>query len=166
MFRRNFCKALTALSLVGMSTSAFAMTNSELARQSKLKIVNMIDQTETILGLEDFQKLPVTRLQTVTPWTDGMHEFEGVYVKDIAQKYGASSGKGRAVAFNDYQIEFELKDVVEKGGFLAFKRDGEPLSRRDKGPFWVVFPWSERPELDIRSVHGLSIWQLVELSFN
>jgi hypothetical protein len=42
--------------------------------------------------------------------------------------------------------------------------NGEILTPRDKGPIWVVFPWSDHPELDTRQARQRSIWQLVEMT--
>lgn len=166
MLRRKFCISFAIAGLMATSSVANAMTNSQLARQSMLKISNASTGTETFLGVDNWAKMPTHTLRTVTPWTDGIIEFEGVYLQDLVAEFGENSKNGRARAFNDYQIEFELDDVLSKGGFLAFKRDGQEMSRRDKGPYWIIFPWSDRPELDTRAVHGLSIWQLVDLSFN
>lgn len=166
MQRRQFSGSLAAFTALALSSQAKAMTNSQLARQALLKISNARQGSETLLSFDEFQNLPVATIETVTPWTDGKITFEGVWVKDLVEKFGAGAKMGQATAFNDYRIKFELPEIVEKGGFLAFKRDGEPMSRRDKGPYWLIFPWSDRPELDTRTVHGLSIWQLVDLSFS
>ncbi|MCH8808257.1 MAG: hypothetical protein IH993_00260, partial [Proteobacteria bacterium] len=40
---------------------------------------------------------------------------------------------------------------------------GEILRTRSKGPLWVIYPWSERPELRTQVVYGRSIWQIKEL---
>lgn len=165
MIRRQVICALMAAGFASAGYSAQAMTNSQLARQSMIKISNAASQSENVLSVDELEQMPTATLATVTPWTDGAVEFEGIYMVDIVERFGDAATVGKAMAFNDYQIEFEIADVIEKGGFVAFKRDGEPLSRRDKGPFWLVFPWSERPELDTRAVHGLSIWQLVDLTF-
>lgn len=166
MLRRQFVAGVVAsVSLLSASPSN-ALTSGQLARKSLLKISNTTDGTETVIGIDDLRNMPTSKLTTTTPWTDGAIEFEGVYFRDIVTRFGSGAKVGRATAFNDYQIDFELSEIMAKDGFLAFSQDGKPMSRRDKGPFWVVFPWTERPELDTRSVHGLSIWQLVDLSFN
>jgi len=41
--------------------------------------------------------------------------------------------------------------------------DGEPLSVRDKGPIWIVYPRDEFPELATPEVNSRWIWQLVTL---
>ena len=43
------------------------------------------------------------------------------------------------------------------------KMNGEILRTRNKGPLWVIYPWSEQPELRTQIVYGRSIWQIKEL---
>ena len=34
---------------------------------------------------------------------------------------------------------------------------------RDRGPMWIIYPWSEHPEISDEIHHGRSIWQLESL---
>ena len=34
---------------------------------------------------------------------------------------------------------------------------------RDKGPLWIVFPWSEHPELVTERIRTWAVWQLTRL---
>ena len=85
-----------------------------------------------------------------------------------AARQGAAGGGRhrrpvRAIALNEYAVEFSAGDATAKGAFLARTMDGRELTVRDKGPFWMIFPWSQRPELGTASVQALSVWQLREL---
>lgn len=113
------------------------------------------DDALAALGAED--------LATRTPWTQGVPRFGGVPLAKALAAAGAAGDSVRAVAVNDYAVEFSAGDVTAKGGFLARTMDGRPLTVRDKGPFWMIFPWSERPELETASVQAMSVWQLREL---
>ena len=37
---------------------------------------------------------------------------------------------------------------------------GQAMSVRDRGPFWIMLPLSERPELDDPLYHRFMVWQL------
>ena len=69
----------------------------------------------------------------------------------------------RASALNDYTIEIPIAELRQYPVLLALDRDGQPLSVRHRGPIWLVYPWSDFPELDDRVHRQRSIWQLVEL---
>ena len=49
------------------------------------------------------------------------------------------------------------------GAFLATRIDGQPMRVKDKGPIWIVYPWSGNPALDTPPFHARSIWQLRSL---
>ena len=68
-----------------------------------------------------------------------------------------------AVALNDYRAEIPATDFAAYGPILATRVDGTPLRVRDKGPLWVVYPWSANPQIDNIEFHSRSIWQVKTL---
>ena len=75
----------------------------------------------------------------------------------------AIGGRGetlRAVAINDYSVTIPTTDLQTYPVLLAIKRDGEYMRIRDKGPLWIIYPWSDYPELRTEVYHARSIWQL------
>jgi hypothetical protein len=34
---------------------------------------------------------------------------------------------------------------------------------RDRGPVWLLYPWTERPELDTPEFRERAIWQLAQI---
>jgi hypothetical protein len=165
MRRRTFLTAGAAMAAISLNGPAESMTTGQLARKSMLRLNNRAGGGERVLSMDDMQALPATEIVTETPWTDGEIRFSGVSLKDLVAAHGGQATKARATAFNDYSIEVDLADAIRHGAVVAYLRDSEPMSRRDKGPFWIVFPWSERPELSTNAVESLSIWQLVEIEF-
>ena len=118
---------------------------------------------ELVLDDAALSALGPEELATSTPWTEGVPRFGGVPLAKALKAAGADGGSVRAIALNDYAVEFQAGDAIAKGAFLARTMDGRELTVRDKGPFWMVFPWSERPELRTASVKAMSVWQLREL---
>ena len=118
---------------------------------------------ELVLDDDALAALGAEELATRTPWTEGVPRFGGVPLAKALGAAGATGDRVRAVALNEYAVEFSAGDAIAKGAFLARTMDGRELTVRDKGPFWMVFPWSERPELGTASVQALSVWQLREL---
>jgi hypothetical protein len=43
---------------------------------------------------------------------------------------------------------------------LALERDGAPMSVRDKGPIWVIYPYDSGSEWRSEQVFSRSIWHL------
>jgi hypothetical protein len=43
--------------------------------------------------------------------------------------------------------------------------DGVPLSKRDKGPIWMIYPMSDHEELRDPVYNSRLIWQVVKLEY-
>jgi hypothetical protein len=114
--------------------------------------------------LAELESLGTEALRTTTPWTRGMQAFSGVPLLRLLQATGGGAVPMRAEALNRYAVALDAEDATLRAGLLATRWDGQPMRVRDRGPIWLVFPWSERPELDRPEVHERSIWQLRRLT--
>lgn len=111
----------------------------------------------------DIMRLAGDSLHTRTPWTDGLLHFQGVTLAALLSDAGLNSEQMRARSLNGYSVDIPVQTAIERGAFVAVQLDGEPMKVRDKGPFWIVFPWTNRPELLNHEVRSWSIWQLQRL---
>jgi hypothetical protein len=142
-------------------------TAGELARANGtvlLTVTGLIDKTNddgaALLDEEMLSTFPEHRIDTRTPWTVGVIRFEGVLLKDVLAATGATGDTLFAEAINGYRIEFPLSDAEEFGVLLAMRMDGEPLSRRDKGPLWIVYPRDTIPAVRDERYDSRWVWQL------
>ncbi len=111
--------------------------------------------------LPGLEALGVETLETRTPWTGNeTRRFQGVPLARLLAAVGAEGARLRAIALNDYAITADIAELVAAGGFLATRQDGQPLRIRDRGPIWLIFPWSSRPDLDTPTLRERSIWQI------
>jgi hypothetical protein len=115
------------------------------------------------LDLEVLSTLGTKILVTETIWTDGPQEFEGVELTTLTDALGISTGTLKAIAHNDYAVEIPLSDVTTKGALIAFKRNGDTMHLREKGPIWIVFPYDHDAMYRSEVVHSRSIWQLARI---
>ncbi len=127
-------------------------------------ISGRIDRTNG-KGVADFDRamleaMPFTTIETMTPWTDEVARFEGPLARDLMKRVGARGSRVRATAINDYAVDIPMADFERYPVILAMKMNGQVLRTRNKGPLWVIYPWSERPELRNKVVYGRSIWQI------
>ena len=113
-----------------------------------------------VFDLAMLQALPVTSFVTTTIWTDGPQEFTGVALVDLLEALGLEGGMLRATAINDYAVDIPAADAVEGGPILAFARNGDAMSVREKGPLWVVYPYDSNADYRTELVYSRSIWQL------
>ena len=110
--------------------------------------------------LED---IGLTSMRTSTIWTDGVKEFAGPLARDVLAMVGAKGSNVVATALNDYKVTIPVSDFENYPVLLALSMDGQKLSRRDKGPMWIVYPRDEYPELASPETNTKWIWQLKEL---
>ncbi len=113
--------------------------------------------------LAALQAMPVTKFQTTTMWTEGAHSFQGVEIKTLLDELAVTSGTLLATAINDYRIEIPVAEIAAGGPIIAYLMDGMPMSVRDKGPLWVVYPYDSDPQYQSEVVFSRSIWQLNRL---
>jgi hypothetical protein len=129
-----------------------------------LEINGNVEQTRTFT-LAQLQALGVASIATSTAWTDGTRQFEGVLVRDVLATIGPiTSDYVRARALNDYQADIPISDFFNFDVILAWSMDGQALSRRDKGPLWIVYPRDSLPQLSEERYEHRWVWQLNELS--
>ena len=81
-------------------------------------------------------------------------------VSRLLDALGAAGTELRTFALNDYAVTIPIAELRAYPVLLALDRDGQPLSVRERGPLWVIYPWSQHPELDDRVHRQRSIWQL------
>ncbi len=109
------------------------------------------------------ERIGITKIATTTSWTDGVTQFEGVLARDLLRAVGATGDVVTARAINDYSIEIPRSDFESYDVLFALRMNGVDLTRRDKGPLWVVYPRDKHPELRDPKVDAKWIWQLVQL---
>ncbi len=108
--------------------------------------------------------LPRHRIETSTPWTDGPNVFEGVLLSDLFDFLGVKDARTlRAVALNEYEIVIPFSEAIDHGALLAMYMDGKPLTRRDKGPIWIVYPRDGNPRIQDERHDARWVWQLVRI---
>jgi hypothetical protein len=98
--------------------------------------------------------------ETTTPWYSGPVTFEGV---PLAKVMAAVAAKGETlvvVALNNYSAEVPMEDALKYNVILAYKRNGEYMTVRDKGPLFIVYPYDSMPELKNQKFYSRSVWQL------
>jgi len=100
---------------------------------------------------------------TSTIWTDGVSEFEGVKLSTLAKLFGIESGVFVGYAINDYSVEIPVSDAYDHQPIIAYKRNGEFMSVRDKRPLWIIYPYDLDPATNTELIYSRSIWQLDRL---
>ncbi len=116
------------------------------------------------LTLEQLAAMPQTTVVTRNEFSDGPVAYRGPLARDVIDllELGAEETL-RFTAANDYYVDIPTEDFRRYDVILALEADGKLLSRRDKGPLWLMYPISDHVDLsDPAYIHRL-IWQLVRI---
>ena len=108
----------------------------------------------------DLEALGTETFTTSTIWTDGPQTFTGMLLAALTAAIGVNDGSLRASAINDYSVLIPVSDGVAGGPIIAFLRNGEPMSVRERGPLWLVYPFDSSPKYQTEVIYSRSIWQL------
>lgn len=145
---------------------AMAADDKMAAPQSTVILSVSGDLTTTNQGgraefdLDILKNLETTIIETSTIWTKGVQTFEGVALVDLVAYLGVSGDTLLATAINDYTVEIPVSDAVAGGPIIAYAVDGKPMSVRDKGPLWVIYPYDSNSDYRSEVIYSRSIWQL------
>jgi hypothetical protein len=112
------------------------------------------------LDLQMLQAFAPVTFRTGSIWTSGVHAYTGLALKSLMDYLGTENARLRLHALNDYEIEIPAVETADDAPILAYFSDGMPLSVRDKGPIWVLYPFDKGPEYRTDITFARSIWQL------
>lgn len=115
------------------------------------------------LDLKLLQSFKQTTIRTTTVWTEGVQTFTGVELAELTEQLGLQGTTIRASALNDYTVSIPMTDAVENGPIVAYARNGETMSVRNKGPLWVIYPYDDEANYRSDVIYSRSIWQLDRL---
>jgi len=140
-----------------------AMAGSVLADPA-LILDNADQNIHVELTMEDLLALPQIRLQTDNDFVDNGAVFIGPLARDIVAMLGDEVKSATFTAVNDYFIEIPVADFQKYDVIFALSINGAPISLRDRGPIWLIYPMSDHPELQDRIYNDRLIWQLVKVT--
>ena len=155
-------RALGCAALVGLA--ALAPAARALAEATTLRLV-AADGTRTLdLSTDELGAMPQVTLVTENEFAEGVVAYRGPLVRDVLAQLGLDGlDFVRFVSANDYYVDIPTEDFRAYDAILAMEADGERLSRREKGPLWLMYPISDYPELRDPIYMRRLIWQVVRI---
>ena len=156
--RRPILRWALAAALVALAP---ATGPGQAAAVAELTVVG--PEGERVYGMAELHELGTAEITTSTPWTEGVETFTGVPLARILGDEVPTGGTLRLIALNDYESVMPVAEVEASAPVVAFWRNGTPMSIRDKGPFWIVFPFDSGEQYNTEQVYSRSVWQLVRI---
>lgn len=86
--------------------------------------------------------------------------YKGFRLTDLIERVKGVGKVVRVYALDDYLAELSYADIKKYKVILATHENGRQLTIEDRGPFFVVFPFSDHPEIQHDSYYNQSVWQI------
>ncbi|MCW2248170.1 hypothetical protein M2352_003804 [Azospirillum fermentarium] len=121
------------------------------------------------LSSAEIEALPALRIRTATPWSEAS-DFDGPSLTEVLKLAGVlPAGSGGTVvlgAADDYTVRIALADIERLKPILAYRQNGQPLSLRTRGPYWLIFPFDDTPAIQNDLWYYRAIWQITRIALN
>lgn len=151
--------------ILGIAMAAAGLPGEAVRAEAPILTVGGLAGGAKDLTLDDLRQMGVTELTTSTPWTEGVSRYSGVSGRRFVEALKASGAEVVAEAINDYRVVIPFEVLNSDEVLVAFARDGQPMSIRDKGPLWILFPFDADPDFLSDTYRTYSIWNLSYLEF-
>ncbi|EYD70932.1 hypothetical protein [Limimaricola hongkongensis] len=152
-----------------MSGPAAAEFSIPIVIEPNVLQVGREGEETTSFDLQALDALPQVRFETSTIWTDMVNTYSGVPVAVLLEEAGLGDSLSQddamleLVALNDYRVRIPLADIEDDLPIIATRVDGRTFSIRDRGPYWLVYPYDRAPEYRTEDTYKRSIWQLTQM---
>ena len=155
----RLCRRLFTFGLLAAASAGIAATD-----EKALELVGAGRAQVRDLSFDQLEALPQVTVRTENEFSDGVVAYRGPLVRDVLAELGLDRLEAvRLVAANDYYVDIPTSDFTDYDVILAMEADGRPLSRRDKGPLWLMYPISENEALRDPIYLRRLIWQVVRI---
>ncbi len=117
-------------------------------------------ESHTVMDMALLETLRQTTLVTETPWYVESRSFTGPLLRDVLALCGAHGDSLRMTALNDFRAEMPVSDTLKHDVIVARLLDGKPMTVRDKGPLFIMYPFQSKAELRSAVYYSRAVWQL------
>jgi hypothetical protein len=133
------------------------------APAAKLRVVRRAPAEPLTYDLRALEALGLSTIATAVPWDSQPRHWEGVSLKRLLVQAQAQGRPVLVKALNDYSAKLPWSDMDQYDPILAWRRDGQPIAVRDKGPLLVIYPFKRFPQLEGHVYTGRSVWHVTEI---
>ncbi|MFW7526448.1 hypothetical protein ACODM8_20275 [Vibrio ostreicida] len=164
---RNIMLSVTVSLMASMGlfspASALSLLQGDPILWVSGNIANTNADDQLVFDLAMIEGLNQGKITTNNHVVEEMAEYTGPLLMGILDHVGAKGASVKVIAWDDYVVRISIADIKKYGVLLATHENGERMTIDGKGPFFIVFPFSQYPELRSNFYYSLSAWQVKEL---
>jgi hypothetical protein len=155
---------------VGIGCSTRSVAQQALAAPTGAAVLSIggrVQRTNqgerAVFDMTMLQAMPQHSFSTKTPWFSQARKFTGPLLRDLLAMVGASGATLRLGALNDYRIDVPTDDARRYDVMLARLIDDRPITVREKGPLFMIYPFDSDAGLRNALYYSRSVWQLATI---
>ena len=151
--------------LAGMACLLVTILASFAARadDAVLTLIGKVPNGQVMLTRDDIAKLPQRELSEQPTSFPAAMVFKGPSLSDVLKHAGATGGDITLTAADDYKVDIRADEIAKYSPILAIEKDGVRMAADDFGPFFVMWPFKEKPEIDNEAFQAKAIWSVVKI---
>ncbi|MGY3572014.1 hypothetical protein J4N42_20575 [Vibrio sp. SCSIO 43135] len=154
-----------ALATLVFSTLALALPAPEgdtvLWVNGNIGVTNIDSSAEFDLAMID--DLEQNEVKTNNHVVEEVTSYRGPKISSILEAVGAKGEHIKVIAWDDYVVTIPIADIDKYGVLLATHENDKRMTIDGKGPLFVVFPFTDYPELQNDLYYNWSVWQVMEI---
>lgn len=156
---RGSFKSLVMLALLMLAPLA----GNALAQDGSLTVSGAVPGGQVILTPAQLEALPQHELTEQPMNFPNAGRFRGPLLSDVLELAGAAGRSARLTAVDDYQVAITADEMARHQPILSRELDGVTLIGHDFGPYFVMWPFKEKPEIDVEAFQSKAIWQVIKI---
>lgn len=149
----------TAFQMIAMLVALIGFFATPVMAASDL-VMTKSNGESVRLTMDELKAMPATEFYTSTPWTNGVQKFKGVSFASLFDAHGIDADTVRVSALNDYNVIVPVNVLRDDNAILAYHLNDQEMSIREKGPFWVIFPYDTDVRMQTDTYWAYSVWQV------
>ncbi|TFH91594.1 hypothetical protein ELS82_10880 [Vibrio ouci] len=161
----SFLRAFLMSCAVVLVSTAHAIPSPQ--GEPILWISGKISQSNSASGVEMdeamVQGLDKGTIRTNNHVIEQVTEYSGPTLISLLDYVGATGTQVKVTAWDEYVATIPIADIKTYQVLLATHESGKRMTIDDKGPFFIVFPFSDHPELKNDYYYSLSVWQIKDI---
>ncbi len=168
---RVFLILTAALVFTLLQTSQLIAQTTPLGDREKVLTITVYDATaesgdsrEYIFSIKDLEEFPLVSVSTETQWTNGVLHFRGPLMRDILDDIGAVGDTIQVNGLDGRSATIPREDIYKFDVIIACQVEGAYFGLRDRGPLWIIYPWTDNPEIQSAIYYDRGIYHLSSLS--
>lgn len=112
--------------------------------------------------LSQLQALPQRELTTRHPWSEQRHTYKGADLSALLANLFAGQHIHTLYlqSLNGFSVAVNWQQLAPYQPMLAWSEDDIIMSRRNKGPLWLMLPYERLPEIQQAEFLHYMAWQL------